>query len=192
MKTEYEATFTNIKKEEMRYILKKSGATLIKKEFLQKRITFNPPSNLNLKKAWLRIRDEQDKITLSFKQVLGNKIEDQKEICLKINNFEEAELLLTTLGCKKKAYQENKREIWKLEDCEITIDEWPFLEPFLEIEGPSEKSVKIISKKLGFNYEKAIFGSIDLLYSKKYNISKDIVCNQTPKIVFNMKNPFMT
>jgi len=128
---------------------------------------------------------------MSLKVVNGMGIESQKEICLKIDNFKEAEEFLTILGCQKKAYQESKRELWKIVGVEITIDEWPFLEPFVEIEGESEESVKRIAEKLGFDYQKALFCSIDTLYSKKYNLSEDIINNQTPKIVFNMENPFV-
>jgi hypothetical protein len=31
------------------------------------------------------------------------------------------------------------------------IDEWPFLEPFIEVEGGSELGVRQVSEKLGFD-----------------------------------------
>ena len=191
MKIEYEATFLNIDKQEIRERLRKIKGKLIRPEFLQKRIVFSLPKGNEIKGGWVRIRDEGDKITMSLKVVNGMGIESQKEICLKIDNFKEAEEFLTILGCQKKAYQESKRELWKIVGVEITIDEWPFLEPFVEIEGESEESVKRIAEKLGFDYQKALFCSIDTLYSKKYNLSEDIINNQTPKIVFNMENPFV-
>ena len=191
MKTEYEATFLNIDKQEIRERLKKIKGKLIRPEFLQKRIVFSLPKGNEIKGGWVRVRDEGDKITMSLKVVHGIGIESQKEICLKIDNFKEAEEFLTILGCEKKAYQESKRELWKIDGIEVTIDEWPFLEPFVEIEGDSEESVKHIAEKLGFDYQKALFCSIDTLYSKKYDLSEDIINNQTPKIVFNMENPFI-
>jgi len=191
MKIEYEATFLNIDKQEMRERLRKIKGKLIRPEFLQKRIVFNLPKGNEIKGGWVRVRDEGDKITMSLKVVDGIGIESQKEICLKIDSLEKAEEFLTILGCEKKAYQENKRELWKIDGIEVTIDEWPFLEPFVEIEGDSEESVKHIAEKLGFDYQKALFCSIDTLYSNKYNLSEDIINNQTPKIVFNMENPFI-
>jgi len=191
MKIEYEATFTNIDKQDIRERLKKIKGKLIRPEFLQKRIVFNLPQEYKIKGGWVRVRDEGDKITMSLKVVDGTGIESQKEICLKIDSLEKAEEFLTILGCEKKAYQENKRELWKIDGIEATIDEWPFLEPFVEIEGDFEESVEHIAKKLGFDYEKALFCSIDTLYSNKYNLSEDIINNQTPKIVFDMKNPFI-
>lgn len=191
MKVEYEATFTDIDKESTRTKLKDAGAILGRPEFLQKRVTFNLPDGVDMEGGWLRVRDEGDKITLSLKAVHGDGIESQKEILLTVNDFNEAAELLTTLGCKQKSYQETKRELWKLGDTEITIDEWPFLEPFVEIEGTSEKEVKSVSEQLGFNYQDALFCAVGTLYSKKYGIEEDIINNQTPKIVFDMENPFL-
>jgi len=191
MKIEYEATFTNIDKRDIREKLRKIGGKLIRPESLQKRIVFNLPKEYKIRGGWIRVRDEGDKITMSLKVVDGAGIESQKEICLEIDNLEKAEEFLTILGCQKKAYQENKRELWKIDGIEITIDEWPFLEPFIEIEGKSEESVKDMAEKLGFDYKDALFCSIDTLYSRKYNLSEDIINNQIPKIVFGMENPFV-
>jgi len=190
MQIEYEATFPNVNKEKVRAKLIEINAKLIKPEFMQKRTVFHFPKGHEIKGGWIRVRDESDKITMSLKIIDGNKIENQKEICLKVDSFNQAEMLLQTIGCKKKAYQESKRELWILEGVEITIDEWPFLEPYVEVEGKSEQEVKRISERLGFNYNKALFCSVDKLYSKKYGISEEIINDKTPEIKFNDKNPF--
>ncbi len=191
MKTEYEATFLDVRKCQIRKKLKKVGAKLVKPEFLQKRVTFNLPENLEKNGKWVRVRDEKDEITMSFKSVFGDKIENQEEINLKINDFEEGVEFLERIGCQKKAYQETKREIWLIEDVEICIDEWPFLEPFVEIEGDSEEKVKKASKILGFDYSKAWFCSAGKIYSEKYGISEEIINNKISKITFDMENPFL-
>lgn len=191
MKIEYEATFINIDKDEVRQKLKALGASLIKPEFLQKRVTFDLPSGHEMKGAWVRVRDEGDKNTLTLKIIDGEKIEDQKEISLVIDNIEEASELLSVMGCRKKAYQESKRELWILDDVEITIDEWPYLEPYVEVEGASEQSVKDVSVKLGFDYSKALFCSVDKLYEMKYGIDREIICQNTKRITFSDLNPFI-
>lgn len=190
MNIEYEATFTEIDKEKMRLKLKEVGAQLEKPEFLQRRTVFALPRNHNLKNGWLRVRDEGDKITMSLKDV-GKNIEDQKEICLEINDYAEAVKLIDNLGFETKAYQETKRELWKIDGVEVTIDEWPFLDPLVEVEGNSKESVKRVSDKLGFDWADAKFCSADTLYKEKYGISEDIINNKTPKIVFDMNNPFV-
>jgi len=188
METEFEATFPNVDKKEIRSKLKSLGASLKREEFLMKRVTFNLPSNERGK--WIRVRDESGKITVSLKAIIGEGIESQKEIYLEVNNFDSAVKLLEEIGCIRKAYQENKRELWDLEGVEIAIDEWPFLEPFIEVEGPNEESVKSASEKLGFDYSKAIFSSTAEQYTAKYGVSEDQVVNHTPRIAFGDENPF--
>ncbi len=189
MEIEYEAKFLDIDKDEMRQRLKAVGAKLIRPEFLQKRIPFDLPKEKKSKDVWLRVRDEGDKITLSLKAVTGDNIEDQKEICLEISDFSDAVKMLESIGCEAKSYQETKRELWKLDDVEITIDEWPFLKPFVEVEGKSEKVVKSVSEKIGFDYDDALFCAVGKLYKIKYGIHLDEI-NNLRKIVFNMDNPF--
>ena len=192
MTVEYEATFSNIDKQLMREKLNATGAKLIKPEFMQKRVVFNMPSGHGIKGGWLRVRDEADKITMSLKVVDGsNTIAGQKEVELTIDSFDTAVTLLENIGCEKKAYQENTRELWQLGDVDVVIDEWPFLEPFVEVEGSSEESVKKVSEQLGFVYTTALFDSVDAQYSTKYGLTIDDINQRTPKIVFEMENPFI-
>lgn len=102
MHTEFEATFLAIEKENMRATLKKAGATLVYPEFLMKRTVFDPP--IAIPGGWMRVRKEFDKVTMSLKIINGNKIEDQKEIMLEVNNFEEAVLFLNAIGAVQKSY----------------------------------------------------------------------------------------
>ncbi|MFH0923465.1 MAG: CYTH domain-containing protein [Candidatus Falkowbacteria bacterium] len=189
MDIEYEATFENINKDEMRKKLEEAGAKLIRPEFLQKRVVFYLPNKQ--KHAWLRVRDEGDKNTMSLKIIDGDKIQDQKEICLNIDNFAKAVEFLIAIGCEKKGYQETRRELWKLDSVEITIDEWPFLEPFVEVEGKSEQDVKKVCAKIGLNYNKALFCAIGELYKRKYGVSLEYINNQVPLLTFKSKNPLL-
>ncbi|MBI4120510.1 MAG: CYTH domain-containing protein [Parcubacteria group bacterium] len=190
MNVEYEATFLDINKDEVRGRLKKARAQLVRPEYLQKRMPFHLPKEKRSKDVWLRVRDEGDKVTLSLKVVDGDKIENQKEICITVDNFDETIRLLELIGCEKKSYQETKRELWILDDVEITIDEWPFLEPFVEVEGKSEKEVKNVSEKIGFDYGRALFCAVGRLYQMKYGTHPDHI-NTIEKLVFGMENPFL-
>jgi adenylate cyclase class 2 len=191
MNIEYEATFPNINKDKVRGRLKEAKAELVKPEFLQKRFTYNFPDGHEVKGGWLRVRNEGNKITLTLKIIDGDKIEDQKEVNLEVDDFEQAKLLLTSIGCRNKSYQETKRELWILDGVEIAIDEWPFLDPLVEVEGKSEEEVRSVSEKLGFNYDNALFCCITKLYKDKYNVSEDIINNKTPDITFKGRNPFI-
>lgn len=190
MNIEFEATFPNVDKDEVRSRLRAAGATLERPEYLQKRVVFALPSGHEINGGWLRVRDEGDKVTMSLKIVDGTAIENQREIMISVDSFAQAELLLSTVGCRKKSYQETKRELWRLDGVEITIDEWPFLEPFVEVEGDSKEAVKAVSEKIGFDYNQALFCAVDTLYSLQYNILPDVINNQTPEIMFEGPNPF--
>jgi hypothetical protein len=64
---------------------------------------------------------------------------------------------------------------------------WFLIAPNAKRKNPKNNDLK----KIGFDFNKAIFCSTDKLYSIKYGITKDIINNQTPEIVFNNKNPFL-
>ncbi|MGB2791539.1 MAG: CYTH domain-containing protein, partial [Candidatus Moraniibacteriota bacterium] len=191
MNIEYEATFTNIEKDDIRERLKTAGAVLVRPEYLQRRIPFFLPNKEDAENSWLRVRDEGDKVTLSLKTIDGKNIENQKELCLEVNSFNDAVELLESIGCVRKSYQESKRELWTLDGVEIALDEWPFLEPFVEVEGKSEDSVRAVSEKLGFDYSKALFCAVGDLYVLKYGIHPDKI-NTLDKLIFDMPNPFVS
>lgn len=196
MAIEFEATFANINKEEIRARLKSAGAKLVYEETIQKRSNFYLPDKNE--HSWIRVRDEgRGVITLSYKAVPDKteNISDQKEICLKVDNFVTAKDFLTVLGCVEKSYQETKREAWQLGGAEITIDEWPFLNPFVEIEAESEEMVEEVTKVLEFDYSLALFCNVFYLYSQQYNIPVDNikkrVAGDLNKLTFSMDNPFI-
>jgi len=193
MPIEYEATFASVSKKEIRQKLKQAGAKLVRPEFLQKRFTFDLPKGRLGHDRWARVRDEGDKITMSYKKIPQGskvKINEQKEICLVVDNFNNAKNFLLALGCRSKSYQETKREIWRLGPAEITLDEWPYLEPFVEIEAGSERAVKSACQKLGLDYSQAKFCAVGALYKDKYGIAEPIINSKIPKITFHHPNPF--
>jgi len=87
-------------------------------------------------------------------------------------------------------YQETKRELWILDGAEVTIDEWPFLEPLVEVENDSEENVRLVSEKLGFNWGEAVFGPIGRVYKMKYKIGPSIFEGEDMRLTFEGKNPF--
>lgn len=190
MNIEYEATFPDISIDDLVSKLESLDAKLVKPRTLYKRVTFNFPHHDPKKFQWVRVRDEGDLITTTIKEFSGEGIEAQKEIEMVIDDFNSGVAYLRKLGCKEKAYQETYRQIWELDNVHIMIDEWPYLEPFVEIEGSNEKDVKAVSQELGFNYSDALFGGVTKQYAKKYNISYDRIDNNTARITFEDPNPF--
>ena len=174
METELEAKFLDIDKETLRNKLKEVGAKLIYPERLMKRNVFDyPDERLEKEGAWVRVRDEGDnKITLSYKRLVDRTLQGTKEITLDVANFDTMTSLLLAIGLKQDAYQETKREKWELDDSEITIDTWPWIPTFVEIESPTEKGLTDVAKDLGFDWSQAMHGSVETAYQKYYDVTE--------------------
>ena len=182
MNIEFEATYLQVDKDDVRGRLREAGAFLVHEEYLMKRSCFSPPHPVP--GGWMRVRREYDQITMSYKVVNGTKITDQKEVELVIDSFEDGEEFLISIGATKKSYQETKRELWRLDDVDITIDTWPGLYPFVEVEGEGEEVVKQVSEKIGFDYSDAVFCEVSFIYEKELGIPADIMKDEMPIITF--------
>lgn len=186
MKNEIEATFLSIDKDATQTKLKNAGFQLKIPEYMMRRKTFDFSKVDPGKNKWGRVRQEYNKVTMTIKEVRGLGINDTYEVELIVNNFNTATEFFEACNIFPKSFQENMREVWVRDSIEATIDTWPGLNPFIEIEGANEELVKKASNDLDFNFEKAVFGSIDLVYEKEIGISaKKIIA--LPEITF--ENP---
>ncbi len=196
MKIEYEAKFIEVNKDEIRSKLKAVGARLVRPEYLQKRIVLDLPVGLQNKANFIRVRDEGDKVTLTHKiSDAANKITSQRENMVVVNDFDTTVEIMKGVGCIPVAYEESKRELWILDDTEVTIDHWPFLDPYVEVEGNSEEQVKAVSEKLGFVWSTAKFSAAGMVYVEKYGFGPMDIARRTGKlarITFDGENVFLT
>lgn len=178
MTPEIEAAFVNIDKDAYRKKLRSAGAILVQPEILMKRVIFYTDEN-----SFIRVRDEGNKITLSYKRLDELSLSGMQEICLEVNDYDKAVEFVKACGFTPKAQQETYREEWKLDGTEITIDTWPWLPPYTEIEGPSEEIVKAVAAKLGFEMENAQYGSSSEIYQLYYDVTAHEI-NNYPEIKF--------
>ena len=188
MHIEYEATFLDLDKDEMRLRLTNAGAKLLRPEFSQRRTILLLPHLKHARKEWMRVRDEGDKVTLAWKAIGEAGIDDQREIQITVDNYDATVELLVKMGCVSKSYQETLRVLWILDGVEICIDTWPFLEPYVEVEGASEAEVRSVSEKLGFDWSTAYFAGVGRFYQMKYGDHADP--SETPRLTFDMQNPY--
>lgn len=185
MKNEIEAQFLDIDKDVVRAKLKALGAKLEKPEMLMRRTVFYTGEH-----SFARVRDEGDKIVMTYKNVSNEQsILGTKEVNIEVNSYEDAITFLSGCGLEIKAKQETKREIWQYGKVEICIDTWPWIPTFMEIEGPTEKSVWDTAKELGFNKKQAKYGSVDTTYQHYYGVEPQIVNQHTPEILFSVEPP---
>lgn len=178
MKPEIEATFLDINKDEIRAKLTAIGAKLIQKELLMRRTIFDLGG-----RSFARVRDEGNRITMSYKHLDSLSLSGMKEICLEVNKYDDAVELLKACGLQPKAIQESYREEWEIDGVEVTIDTWPWIPTYLEIEGPSEDKVKAIAEKLGLQMENALYGAVDEVYKIYYDVTNEDI-NFCPEIKF--------
>ena len=178
METELEAKFLDIDPESLRKSLKEIGAKLAHPERLMKRKVFDfPDERLEKEGGWIRVRDEGDKITLSYKRLVDRTLHGTKEITVEVSDFEKTCNILIAAGLQADAYQETKREKWELEGSEITIDTWPWIPTFVEIEAPTEDKLKEVASKIDLDWSKAMHGSVETAYQKYFDVTEEEVDN---------------
>ena len=185
METEIEAKWLNIDTVAFRKTLKAVGATLLVPERLMSRRVFDYPDH-RLEKigGWVRVRDEGDKVTLSYKQLNDRTLHGTKEVTVIVDVFNAACNFLESIGLAGNSFQETKRESWKLGDVEVEIDTWPWIPSFVELEAQSEEELKNAAKILGLDYALALHGSVETAYQAVYDVTEEEV-DSWPEIRFS-------
>jgi adenylate cyclase class 2 len=178
MQTEIEAKWLNIDLALMRRKLLAVGAELVAKERLMTRKVYDyPDKRLEKIGGWVRVRDEGNKITLSYKQLNDRTVHGTKEVTVIVDTFAATCSFLDSIGMKSNSFQETKRESWKLGNAEIELDTWPWIPSFLEIEAKNEEELKNTAKKLDLEYSKALHGSVETAYQAVYDVTEEEIDN---------------
>jgi len=174
MQTEIEAKWLNIDVATLRRKLESVGATLVQPERLMTRLIYDY-ADMRLEKTggWVRVRNEGDKITLSYKQLSDRTVLGTKEVSVIVDDFDATCSLLEAIGMRSNSFQETKRESWKLGGVEVELDTWPWIPSFIEIEAPSEKELQSTAEKLGLAYSEALHGSVETAYQAVYDVSEE-------------------
>ena len=152
MNTEVEVRILNIDKEDLINKLEKLGAKFIG-DWLQIRYVYDfKPIDKN---RWIRLRTNGIETTLTIKEIHDKTINGTRELEIKVDPIETTHLILEKLGYKRRSIQENKRIRYILNDVEIDIDTWPYLNTYVEFEGNSEEEIIKVMELLGYKYEDA-------------------------------------
>ncbi len=168
MNTEIEVKFLDVIIDDVRKKLQTAGAVLEQPMRLMRRSLVEQPHHAAVR-GFVRIRDQGDKVTMTYKQRDDeSSLHGTKEIEVEVSDFDDTVALLQAAGWPSTTYQESRRETWKLGDAEIVIDEWPWIAPYIEVEAPSEASVRQAAEKLGFAWADAVIGSVDVIYQRDF------------------------
>jgi adenylate cyclase, class 2 len=174
---EFEVKYLDINPEEIEKKLVAIGAKKVFDKLYRVKIFDYPDLRLNNDEAaWVRLRDEGDEITLTFKQRYGMPVINgklggtgetndggMKEIEVIVDDFEKTAQIFYAVGMIDKFIEEKRRVRYQLDDIEFDIDYMPGLNPFLEIESTSMARVEEGIKLLGLNPdEKKIFSAFQI------------------------------
>lgn len=163
MQIEHEIIFYPVDTTEFISRITSLGAILVHDRFLMKRAIFDTQRTLD-QGQWIRIRQEFARTTWAVKGVQNLTELGKSETQIDVSDFDGAVTLAELMGAKQRSYQENYRTTWELQGAEIVIDEWPGLDPLVEIEASDNESLRIIVEKLQLEYSKGRFGTVSGIY----------------------------
>ena len=193
MKTEFEAKFLGVDHEKTREVLRAAGAECVAPMRLMRRGIIDYPDRrmqVGTPNSFVRVRDEGDKVTLTYKRFNSLAVDGAREIEVEVSSFDDTIALFKSIGLDVLSMQESKRESWTLEGCEIVLDEWPWLDPYIEIEGESEQVVRNVAEKLGLLWDDAAFGDVMVAYRRQYpHLSPDETVGNLPEVRFGAPAP---
>ncbi|MGN1208073.1 MAG: class IV adenylate cyclase [Christensenellales bacterium] len=177
MKIENEITVLNINKEEFIKMILIAGGKEITPELKQVRCVydFNPKQE----NKWIRLRTNGQKTSLTIKEINNNSKLGAKELEIEVSDFEETNRILNQLGYTYRNRQENYRHVFSLDGVEISIDTWPRIDPYAEIEAETQEDIDRILNKLNIPKEKITKLDVCSIYKDIYNIDLLSIKNLT-------------
>lgn len=138
MKDELELRILDVDKQKVIQKLESLGAKKIG-DFHYKRYVYDTiPSNDN---KWIRLRTDGIETSLTYKEYNNCSIDGVKELEIIVSSFEDTIKMLKILGYIPRSIQENKRTRYMLDDVEIDIDTWPYINTYVEIEAKTKEKV---------------------------------------------------
>ena len=168
MAKEREVTILNIDEKVFVSKLLNNGAVK-KDEFLQRRYTYD--FNPILPNKWIRLRTNGKKTTLTIKEIKDKTaIDGTMELETVVGDFDVMNDILKELGYRYRNYQENYRIIYSLDNVEISIDSWPLIPTYAEIEGKTNEDVVMALEKLGYTLDDATTLDVTSIYNEIYGI----------------------
>jgi len=183
---EYEAKFLEIDVNKIRNLIKKLGGKLVHKKKKYIRAIFDRCDGKV--KGFTRVRQENNKTTMTVKIYNNKKFPDEFEVTIN-EGFDEGRIFMHALGLNEKAFQESYREKWSFPNIkdvhEVVFDELPGLPVYLEVDCLSENCLKNMTKKLKLEKYKKRFGSFDHTYNEYYGIPNDVINDKTKSLSFS-------
>jgi adenylate cyclase class 2 len=190
MEIEFEGRILDINPEELIAKIKAVGGKLKKELTLYRRSVFGL---CDIKRGFVRVRDEGDKVTMTAKIYKDPKFPQEYELQLK-DNFENGQAFLEALNLNKKAYHETMREKWSIpkpgknkhghELCEVAIDYIPGLPVYAELECKTKEDLHKTAKLLNVKVADLMYGGYGKVFVHYYDMAENEINNVIPSLTF--------
>ena len=171
LQAEIEAKFVDVDIDDIRARLRAVGAVIAQPMRLMRRVLIEEAHHA-AENSFIRIRDEGDRTTLTFKRRTqpdeASTVDSTHELETTVGDFDATVNIFKEAGWEYITFQESRRETWNLGDVEVVIDEWPWIKPYIEVEAGSVEAVQDAAEKLGFAWDEAVFGSVDVIYQRDF------------------------
>lgn len=172
MQQEIEVRFLRVDYDELRKKLRKAGARQKHPMRSMKRVIIDyPDQRLQKRKgswAFVRLRDEGGRVLLTYKLIQDDAKYSTHEIEVEVSSYDKTLELFEAIGLKVISEQHTRREVWECNGCEVSLDDWPWLPPMAEIEGPDEPALQAAAEQLGLAWSDAIYGNVVTAYRMVY------------------------
>lgn len=117
---------------------------------------------------WIRLRKNGEKNELTVKYIYNTNseydIEQVKEVEINVSDFEVANKIVEEMGYYRKKLVEKKRTSYVYKNVKIEIDEWPLIEPYIEIEGETKEEIYNVVNEIGYTKEDCKVMNTDDVY----------------------------
>lgn len=104
---------------------------------------------LNTLRSGAKKLDARPQITFKGPVKANARVKIRREIQTRLDCGQTAHQLLLACGLEQVAVFEKRRSSYRLGDCLVELDRLPPLGSFVEIEGPSEKAVESMRRRIG-------------------------------------------
>ena len=149
------------------------GALTAPRQLLRRCVFFIPDSP---HEDFVRLRDEGERVTLTYKRMTEEGVLEEEE---RVESFKVTRRLLEHMRLIFSSYQENFRTTYTLDEAVITLDEWPGIPPFLEIEAPDRAMLLQTVERLELDPAEGLVGAVSVVY-RRFQIDLD----RFPEVTF--------
>jgi len=170
MHKEIEARFLDIDKQRLIKRLATIDAADKGEVLLTEIIFYDKKNTWSDEGRYVRIRSTGDETRITYKHNQAQTIDSAREIEFVIPDIKLAKQFLEAIGLVASRYQEKLRHTFEKDSVTVDIDTWPQVPTYVELEGPSEESIKSVAELLDFKWKDAVFEDARGIIQNHYNI----------------------